>query len=54
MNTLKKIGLIIKIAFRSVFGTTRGLQNVEEDIAFIIGEKPNPDRREKQNEKPNA
>ena len=40
MKTLKKLGLIIKIGFRSIFGTTRGLQNVEEDIAFILDKEP--------------
>lgn len=58
MTTLKKLYLILKIGFRSVFGTTRGLQNVEEDLAFILGEDPKKaikyDVPEKSNEKPNA
>lgn len=35
MKTLRKIMLILKIGFLSIFGTTRGLANVEQDMAFI-------------------
>lgn len=40
MQSLKKAYFILKIAFRSVFGTTHGLRNVEEEWDFIVGQKP--------------
>jgi RimJ/RimL family protein N-acetyltransferase len=36
MDSLKKLGLLIKLAFRSVFGTTHGLRNVEREVAYIL------------------
>lgn len=36
MRTLKKLMIVLKIAFRSVFGTTRGLANIEKDLAFLL------------------
>lgn len=40
MKLAKKVMLVFKIAFLSVFGTSRGLRNVEEEMAFIADETP--------------
>jgi hypothetical protein len=48
MQSIKKILLLIKIGFLSVFGTSRGLANVEEEIAYITGEKKRPTEQEKE------
>lgn len=50
MQTLKKIMLIIKIGFLSVFGTTQGLANVEKELAFITGTDIQDDPKPKQDE----
>lgn len=35
MRTLKKAYLLIKIGFLSIFGTTKGLRNIEKDWDYI-------------------
>lgn len=35
MRTFKKAYLLIKIGFLSIFGTTKGLRNIEKDWEYI-------------------
>jgi hypothetical protein len=51
MGTLKKVKLILKLGFLSVFGTSKGLANVEEELAILSGEKK-VESKEKEKAKP--
>lgn len=51
MDVLKKIGLIFKIGFFSVFGTSKAFANLEKDIDFITGRKSPSEPYESNHEK---